>query len=348
MINNELIVLNNEKVSRDGNTFYSRNYNFKILPEGLNSYFNVKYYVRKSSVKENHKLNLPKVKIASNIIQFIYFVLLSFKNKNAKYFIISISPYTFTAFILLFIFRRKVFVYLISSGYEEWKYIIGSWSVWIYHLMYKIVTSNSVVITLDDRLIKKNKGYVINSSSLDVNWLRNLKKANLDKIRFLYVARLNPEKGIYEFLEMFKKIKFNAEISIIGKAKNLNLNEKFNNLIQNNNKIIFPGYISDRKKLIEIYDEHNILILPSYTEGQPYVVDESLARGRPVLIFEDIMHIIKGRKGIFVSKRDIGSFTEITKYIIKNYEKIQKEIEQNKFPMEEDMFKQISDVIKKN
>ena len=60
------------------------------------------------------------------------------------------------------------------------------------------------------------------------------------------------------------------------------------------------------------------------------------------------MHIIKGRKGIFVSKRDIGSFTEITKYIIKNYEKIQKEIEQNKFPMEEDMFKQISDVIKKN
>ena len=118
MINNELIVLNNEKVSRDGNTFYSRNYNFKILPEGLNRYFNVKYYVRKSSVKENHKLNLPKVKIASNIIQFIYFVLLSFKNKNAKYFIISISPYTFTAFILLFIFRRKVFVYLISSGYE--------------------------------------------------------------------------------------------------------------------------------------------------------------------------------------------------------------------------------------
>ncbi len=45
------------------------------------------------------------------------------------------------------------------------------------------------------------------------------------------------------------------------------------------------------------------------------MVDESLARRRPVLIFEDIKHIIKDRKGIFVSKRNIDSFIEITKYI---------------------------------
>ena len=97
--------------------------------------------------------------------------------------------------------------------------------------------------------------------------------------------------------------------------------------------------------LIDTYDKHNILILPSYTEGQPYVVDESLARRRPVLIFEDIKHIIKDRKGIFVSKRNIDSFVEITKYIMQNYYEIQKDIEKNKFPLEKDMFKQISNVI---
>ena len=36
-----LVVLNNEKVSKENNEFYSRNYNFKILPEGLNKYFKV-------------------------------------------------------------------------------------------------------------------------------------------------------------------------------------------------------------------------------------------------------------------------------------------------------------------
>ncbi len=347
MKNDELIVLNNEKVSLENNEFYSRNYNFKILPEGLARYFNVKYIVRKSKVKENHKLNLRNVKIASNIFQYIYFVITSLKNKNSKYFLICISPYTFVAFLFLFLFRRKVYVYLISSGHEEWKYLLGSWSVWIYHIMYFLVTSYSTVIALHDRLYKKGECHVISSSTLDDKWLKNFKDVSLEKIKFLYVARVNPEKGIYEFLEMFKNIKFEAEISIIGKTKNLTLLKKFKKIIDKSDNIKFPGYISNRKLLIETYDNHNILVLPSFTEGQPYVVDEALARKRPVLIFEDIADIIKGRKGIFVSKRNIESFTQTTNYIMQNYKQIQKEIEKNKFPLEEDMFKQISEVVKK-
>jgi len=347
MVNNELIVLSNEKVSKKENAYYSRNYNLKILPEGLNYFLNVKYIARKSNIEENHKHNFTNIKISSNIFQFIYFVFSTFRNKNAKYFIITISPYTFIAFLFLLIFRKKIYLYLISSGYEEWRYILGSWSVWIYHLMYKIMTSNSTVITLHDRLIKKNGGYVINSSSLNDKWLNNIKDAKLDKIKFLYVGRINPEKGIYEFLKMFKKIKFNAEVTIIGKAKNLILNEKLNALIQNNPRIKFQGVVSSRKKMIEIYDEHNIFILPSFTEGQPCVVDESLARKRPVLIFEDIRHIIKDRKGIFVSQRNLDSFTEITKYIMQNYEQIQSEIKKNKVTLEKDMFKEIAAIINK-
>jgi methyl coenzyme M reductase alpha subunit len=85
--------------------------------------------------------------------------------------------------------------------------------------------------------------------------------------------------------------------------------------------------------------------LPSFTEGQPHVVDESLARRRPVIVFEDIAHIVKERKGIFVSKRTIDSFCETTKHVMQNYNKIQKSIEENKFPLKEDMLKQISDII---
>ncbi len=340
-----LVVLNNEKVSEKSNTFYSRNYNFKILPDGLNKYFKVKYIVRKSNTEENHKLNLQEVKIASNIIQFIYFVISTFKNKNTKYFIITISPYTFLACLFLFLFRKKVFVFLISSGHEEWRLILGSWSVWIYHTMYSIVTSNSTVITLHERLYKKKNGHVITSSTLDEKWLQNLKDVKLDKIRFLNITRINPEKGIYEFIEIFKKMEIDAEISIVGKIKSLNIQKKFKKLVENQKNIKFLGYISDRKLLIDTFDNHNILILPSYTEGQPYVVDESLARKRPVIIFEDISHIIKGRKGIFVAKRNIASLTETAKFIIQNYRKIQKDIEKNKFPLEKDMFKQIAEVI---
>ena len=343
-----LVVLNNEKISKKNNKFYCRNFNFKILPEGLNKFFKVQYIARKSKSEEYHELDLPSVKIASNIIQFIYYVISTFKYKNTKYYIITVTPYTFLAFLMLIIFRKKVFVYLISSGYEEWKFILGSWTVWIYHIMFSLVTSKATVIALHERLYQKKNGYIINSSTLKKEWLQNFKKPNLDKVRLLNVSRVNPEKGIFEFLEMFKKLKIDAEISIIGKIKNQTLKNKFKLIVEDKTNILFPGYISNRQLLIDAYDNHNILILPSYTEGQPYVVDESLARRRPVLIFRDIEHIIKGRKGIFVAERNIDSLTKTIEHIMKNYHAIQKEIELNKFPLEEDMFKQISDVINKN
>jgi hypothetical protein len=157
MSNNLLVVINNEKVFEDNNEFYCANYNLKILPEGLNNYHKVEYIVRESSKKREHKINLQNIKIASNIIKFIYFVFATFKVKSSKYLIISITPYTFISFLFLFLFRKKVFLYLISSGHEEWKFILGSWSVWIYHVMYSIMTSNSNVIVLHDRLCRKKK-----------------------------------------------------------------------------------------------------------------------------------------------------------------------------------------------
>ena len=137
-------------------------------------------------------------------------------------------------------------------------------------------------------------------------------------------------------------------MSIIGKTNNYRHQKEFETLIKQTNNIKFHGYINNREHLINAYDDHNILILPSYTEGQPSVVDESLARRRPVIIFEEISHIIKGRKGIFVSKRDLNSLTDTAKFIVENYAKIQMEIEENKFPLEKDMFKQISEIIKNN
>jgi len=337
MSDNLLVVINNDKIFKDNNEFFSNNYNLKILPEGLNNYHKVEYIARESNKKGSQKINLQNIKIASNIIKFIYLIFSTFKNKNSKYFITSINPYTFISFIFLFLFRKKVFLYLISSGHEEWKFILGSWSVWIYHVMYSIMTSNSTVITIHERLYKGKNCHLVTSSSLDEEWLENHKEVKLDKIRFLYVGRANPEKGIHKFLKMFEEVKLNSELSIVGNLEKIEL------LKNKNIKLI--GYVSDKKSLIDIYDDHNILILPSFTEGQPHVVEESLARRRPVIVFEDIAHIIKERKGIFVSKRTIDSFSETIKHVMQNYDKIQESIEKNKFPLKKDMLKQISNII---
>jgi len=288
--------------------------------------------------KGKQNIKLSDIKTASNIFQFIYFVFKTFKIPNTSYLLVCITPYTFLSFLILFLFgKKRVFVYLFSSGHEEYKHILGSWSVWIYHIMYKIVTSNSKVIVCHERLFNKNKSHLVDISRLDGEWLKNQKDALLDKIRFLYVGRMSQEKGIFHFLEMFNQIKFDAELSIVGNLKNQNFS----------NKNIKPlGYVADQQSLINIYDNHNIMILPSFTEATPYVVDEALSRKRPVIIFEDIAYIAKDKKGIFISKRNMNSLLETTKYIMDNYLEIQKKMEQNDLPTKKSMIRQISNIIK--
>jgi len=333
----DLIIINNEKIFKENNNFYCDNLDLKILPESLNEYHKVEYIVRNSNQKGGQKINLNNIKVASNIFKFISYIFKTFKISNPSYLLICITPYTFLSFLILRLFRKKkIFVYLFSSVHEEYKHIMGSGFVWIYDFMYKIVTSNSRVIVCHERLYNKSKSYFVNISRLDKEWLKNQKNASINKAKFLYVGRMSKEKGIFEFIKMFNQINFDAYFSIAGDTKNQNFSNK-------NIKIL--GYISDQQSLINIYDEHNIMILPSYTEATPYVVDEALSRKRPVIIFEDISYIVRGRIGIFVSKRNINSFSETTKYILDNYQEIQKKMEKNVLPTKDDMIKQISDII---
>ena len=112
-----------------------------------------------------------------------------------------------------------------------------------------------------------------------------------------------------------------------------------------NNKINLIGYGLDTLSLIDIYDSNNIFILPSYTESYSQVIDESLSRRRPVIIFEEIEYIIGDRIGIFVSKRNIKSLSETIEFIMKNYRDIQKNMEKNKLPTKEQFVSKMSNIL---
>jgi len=308
----------------------------KELPEGLSNFHQIQLVVRKAKKKGGNKIKLQNIKIARNIFVFIYFILRTLKNKKSNYLLVDITPYTFFSFLILFIFRKKIFLYLRSSGHEEWRHILGSWSVRIFHLMYRIVTSKSEVIVNNLRLYKDKKCHLINASRLDDLWFKEYKDPFLNKVKLLYVGRINPEKGINDLIKILNQIKLDLDFSIAGDIKNYKIENK-------NIKLL--GYISDPKLMIDTYDAHNIIVLPSFTEGQPYVLDECLARKRPIIIFEDIAYLAKGKNGIFVTKRDPDSFMKTTKYIMDNYYKIQKNIEKNKFFKKKDMIEQISNII---
>jgi glycosyltransferase involved in cell wall biosynthesis len=343
MKNKNLVIINNEKIFKK-DFFYCDNIDMQSIPEDLNKDFRVTVIARSSKIKRERKIDLSEIKVASNIFSFFYNTLKTFNKNEVIYLIISITPYTFLTYLFLFLFRKKVFVYLRSNGYEEYKEIIGFLGPIIYYFMLKIVSFKSKIITCQERLFSKEKSNLVHPSELNFSWLQNLQDAPLNKPKLLYVGRARVEKGIFSMIKIFNEIKSDIQLSIVAR---MDENPKIKNF-ENIKKINFLGHGFDSSKLIPIYDDHNIFILPSYTEAHPKVLDESLARGRPVIIFEEIKHVIQNRKGIFVSKRNSGSFLETINYIIKNYKDIQEEMKKNKLPTRKDFILQMRNILNSN
>jgi len=333
---NKLIIIDNESIFKDEFFFYCDNIESKTLSEGLKENFDISLIGRKSKKRRSYKINSTNVVISTNIIQFLINIFKNFKEKNVKYLLISISPYTFFASILLLIFRKKFFVYLRSNGYEEYKAILGFIGPLIFHFMYLVVTAKSNIICCQKRLVNKNNYDLVLPSELDDQWIATTTKPLLDKARILYVGRIKVEKGIFSLLQIFEKIPIGIELSLVGKSENLKINNKKINLL---------GFVNNTESLIKIYDNHNITILPSFTEAHPKVIDESLARERPIIIFDEIDHIVQNRKGIFVAKRNVNSLSEKIEFIMKNYQSIQNEIKKNKLPTKQEFISQFSRIL---
>ena len=332
---NQLVIINNESIFQDNDVFLCDNVDMKSIPDGLSRNFEVTMISRKSNIKRFHQINLREIKLTSNIFTYLFSILKTFKQKEKKYLLISITPYTFFAYLILFIFRKKIFIYLRSNGYEESKVILGFFGPLIYHIMYVVVTFKSNIIICQKGLTKK-KSTLISPSELDENWIKNTKKPLLNKPRLLYVGRIKVEKGIFSLIKIFDDIKIDAELSILGKTDELKTN---------NNKINLFNFEYNVSELIKVYDNHNILILPSFTEAHPKVVDESLARERPVIIFEELNQKIQNRHGIFVSKRNAKSLSQTIEFIMKNYSDIQKGMKKNILPTKQEFISQMINIL---
>jgi glycosyltransferase involved in cell wall biosynthesis len=319
----KLFIFSNESVSLEDGKFFCDNIDLKSTPEGLNKKFEVNLFARKSNKKRSHEIKIKKIKIFSNLFSYISSVI-KVSKEDSKYLIVSISPYTFIISLFLKFLGKKPIIYLRSDGYEEYKAILGRIGPVIYHFMFLISTSISNLISCREYILKGKKGKIVYPSQLDSIWLRKPKNLEIKNFKLLYVGRIRVEKGIY-FLANLIKNKRDISLSIVGAEKGSSYSMNQSNLK------IFPNQ-NNKSKLIKHYDDHNIFILPSFTEGHPMVILEALARRRPVIIFDEIKHVVGDKKGIFIAKRNYINFFGILNNIKKNYKKIQKDMKKNKLP----------------
>ena len=335
----KLFIFSNERIFFQDEKFFCDNIDLKSSPEGLNKKFEVNLFGRKSSKKRSHEIKLKKLKIFSNIFSYLAEVIRSTKIENTKFLVISISPYTFLICLFLRLYGKTPIVYLRSDGYGEYKAILGSLGILVYHLMFSFTSLISNLISCRNYILRGKKGKVVSPSQLDSVWLKKPKNQEIKNFKLLYVGRIRVEKGIYSLASLIKN-KRDISLTIVGAEKNTSY--KIN---QSNINIELTQ--SNKARLIKYYDDHDIFILPSFTEGHPMVLLEALARRKPVIIFEDIKHVIGNKKGVFITQRNFLNFFGTLNQIKKNYKKIQKDMMKNKLPTNkefiEDFVKAIDD-----
>lgn len=137
---------------------------------------------------------------------------------------------------------------------------------------------------------------------------------NSDMKTILFLSRVEKEKGIYETIDSFNKLinKYpDAKLKIAGTGTELKPVKDYVNR-QKIRGVNFLGWVADGDK-IKVFDEADIFVLASYSEGMPISILEAMFMGLPVVttnvggvkdFFED------GRMGFKVKIGDSGDLSK--------------------------------------
>ena len=125
----------------------------------------------------------------------------------------------------------------------------------------------------------------------DVVAARHRWRRPTDPPRILYVGRLAPEKGLEILIDALRllsaRVKPMPRTTIVGSDfHGSSWGEDFSRRVRASDlrgHVDFLGHVPFGPGLMAQYDAHDVLVLPSFTEGFPQVVLEAMARGLPVV-----------------------------------------------------------------
>ena len=104
----KILIISNESISKKNGNYFCDNFDIKSIPEDLTKRSDVILIGRLSKVERYHKIEKSNVYPASNFFSFIKQIYFEVKkNQNLKFLIISITPFTFVASIIIFILKKN-------------------------------------------------------------------------------------------------------------------------------------------------------------------------------------------------------------------------------------------------
>lgn len=106
----------------------------------------------------------------------------------------------------------------------------------------------------------------------------------------LFFARLIPEKGLFDIVQVLKNLVKDVDLKLIvtGKFSNSQVKRKYFEMLRKYNlikNVKYLGYVS-REKLLEIISRAKVFINPTHYDSFPYTILESISLGTCVVTYD--------------------------------------------------------------
>lgn len=171
-----------------------------------------------------------------------------------------------------------------------------------------------------EEILKKT--YII-PNGIDDFWLNNSYRCEKEPdktIKLIYAGRIDKNKNIpttQKAMNILQKEGYEVSLTVVGRVED---KAEYDMIIRNP----YTRYIPNQKKedLITLYRDHDIFVMPSFTESFGLVYAEAMSQGLPVVYsagqgfdgqFEN------GKAGYSVDAHSAESVAEGIKDVIKNY-----------------------------
>jgi glycosyltransferase involved in cell wall biosynthesis len=168
---------------------------------------------------------------------------------------------------LEFLFDRLVYKFLFNLGYKKSNT----------HIVLNQYIFDTLVAKGVNQDCIKFSNTIVDDSFFDGNTVTK----DESKFVILFLTRIEKYKGIYETLEVFRRLEGNVELHIAGSGSEL---EKIKSIVVDDGieNVKFLGFVSEQEK-INAYKQSDMYIFPSYSEGMPNSVLEAMACGLPIV-----------------------------------------------------------------
>lgn len=156
-------------------------------------------------------------------------------------------------------------------------------------------------------IYSKNKFYVINNPVSAAHISTPIKRSKSDTLRFLYLGRLHKIKNVDLLLKAFSQLKsMNKDrplsLDIAGTGQQEDELKHLANSLSLQDSVRFLGYCEHP---IDVLDQADILVMPSYYEPFGNVIPEAMSRGLVTMSFKsNNEHVLVGANDVVSDKVD--------------------------------------------